>query len=62
MLRLFSIVALPAAVAGCASAPPYGYSDPAYGAGYYTPGPGIGVGAGGGSTGGAVGAGIGVGF
>lgn len=31
MLRLFGILALAAAVAGCVAAPPYGYSDPAYG-------------------------------
>ncbi|AXF06248.1 hypothetical protein [Paraburkholderia hospita] len=62
MLRLCGILALAAAVAGCVTAPPYGYSDPAYGPGYYAPGPSIGVGVGGGSLGGGVGVGVGVGF
>ena len=62
MPRLFGILALAAAVAGCVAAPPYGYSDPAYGPGYYAPGPSIGVGVGGGSLGGGVGVGVGVGF
>jgi hypothetical protein len=62
MLRLFGILALAAAVSGCAAAPPYGYSDPAYGPGYYAPGPSLGVGVGGGGLGGGVGVGVGVGF
>ena len=64
MPRLFGILALAlaAAVSGCVAAPPYGYSDPAYGPGYYAPGPSIGVGVGGGSLGGGVGVGVGVGF
>ncbi|OUL77933.1 hypothetical protein SAMN05446935_9883 [Burkholderia sp. YR290] len=62
MLRLFGCLALAAAVSGCVAAPPYGYSDPAYGPGYYGPGPNIGVGVGGGSLGGGVGVGVGVGF
>jgi hypothetical protein len=62
MLRLFGILAMVAAVSGCVAAPPYGYSDPAYGPGYYPPGPSIGVGVGGGSLGGGVGVGVGVGF
>lgn len=62
MLRLFGCLALAAAVSGCAAAPPYGYDDPAYGPGYYGPGPSIGVGVGGGSIGGGVGIGVGVGF
>jgi hypothetical protein len=63
MLRLFRIIALTLAVSGCVSAPPYGYGDPAYGPGYYAPGPSIGVGVGsGGGIGGGVGVGVGVGF
>ncbi len=63
MVRLFGILALAAAVAGCASAPPYDSNYPAYGGpGYYTPGPSVGVGVGGGSFGGGVGVGVGVGF
>lgn len=62
MLRLFSIMTLAAAVEGCASAPPDGSPDPAYGAGYYAPGPAICIGVSGGSAGGAVGVSIGVGF
>jgi hypothetical protein len=63
MLSLLGILALAAAVSGCVAAPPYGSSDPAYGPGYYAPGPsiGVGVGVGGGSLGGGVGVGVGVG-
>ncbi|BFG80611.1 hypothetical protein PTKU46_86450 [Paraburkholderia terrae] len=49
-------------LSGYVAAPPYGYNDPAYGPGYYAPGPTIGVGVGGGSVGGGVGVGVGVGF
>nr|WP_244832317.1 hypothetical protein [Caballeronia sp. TF1N1] len=62
MLRLFFSVTLVAASSGCVSAPPYGYEDPAYGPGYYAPGPSIGVGVGGGRFGGGGGVGVGVGF
>ena len=62
MLRLFGILTLAVVFSGCVSAPPYGYSDPAYGPGYYAPGPSIGVGVGGGSYGSGVGVGVGVGF
>ena len=61
MLRLFGILAVAAAVSGCVAAPPYGYSDPAYGPTYYAPGPSIGIGVGGGSFGGRGGGGVGVG-
>jgi hypothetical protein len=62
MIRLFSILALAAAVSGCVVASPYGYGDSAYGPSYYPPGPSIGVGVGGGSLGGGGGVGLGVGF
>jgi hypothetical protein len=65
MLKLFSISVLAVAFSGCVTAPPYGYSDPAYGGpAYYAPGPSIGVGVGGGSGsfGSGVGVGVGVGF
>ncbi|WP_250517016.1 hypothetical protein [Caballeronia sp. INDeC2] len=62
MFRLLSFIALAGVVSGCVSAPPYGYGDPAYGPGYYAPGPSIGVGVGGGSFGGGVGGGVGVGL
>ena len=65
MMRLFSILSLVAAVAGCVTASPYGY-EPApaygYGPGYYAPRTSIGIGVGGGSIGGGVGGGVGVGF
>ena len=53
MLRLFGILTLAVVFSGCVSAPPYGYSDPAYGPGYYAPGPSIGVGVGGGELAGS---------
>lgn len=62
MLKLVVILTLAVAFSGCVTAPPYGYSDPAHGPGYYTPGPSIGVGVGGGSFGSGVGVGVGVGF
>ncbi|SAK73261.1 hypothetical protein AWB80_04072 [Caballeronia pedi] len=61
MLRLLSILTLAAAFSGCVAAPPYGYSDPAYGP---APGPrvGVGVGVGTGGFGSGGGVGVGVGF
>jgi hypothetical protein len=62
MCRLFFILALAAGISACVSAAPYDNGYPAYGTGYYAPGPAIGVGVGGGSFGGGVGVGLGVGF
>nr|WP_061127559.1 MULTISPECIES: hypothetical protein [Caballeronia] len=62
MLKLFSILMLAVVFSGCVTAPPYSDGAPAYGPGYYAPGPSIGVGVGGGSYGSGVGVGVGVGF
>jgi hypothetical protein len=62
MFKLFGLLTLAVAFSGCVAAPPYGYSEPVYGPGYYAPGPSIGVGIGGGSFGSGVGVGVGVGF
>jgi len=67
MMKLFGILTLAAAVAGCVAVQPSGYGDPYYGYGpdYYAPRTAIGVGVGGSSFGGASvggGVGIGVGF
>jgi hypothetical protein len=61
MKRLFGVLALAAAMAGCAATPPY-ESDSGYGPGYYAPRTGVGIGIGGGGFGGgSVGGGVGVG-
>ncbi|GJH38568.1 hypothetical protein CBA19CS91_37445 [Paraburkholderia hospita] len=60
MCRLFFILAL--AFQHAYPLPPNDNGYPAYGTGYYAPGPAIGVGVGGGSFGGGVGVGLGVGF
>jgi hypothetical protein len=62
MLKLFGMSLLAVAFSGCVTAPPYGYGEPAYGRGYYAPGPSVGIGVGGGSFGSGVGVGVGVGF
>jgi hypothetical protein len=64
MMRLFGILTLAGAVAGCVAVQPNGYGDPyyGYGPGYYTPSTAIGVGVGGSSFGrGSVGGGVGLG-
>lgn len=57
MIRLVSILALVAGLAGCVAAPPSGY-----GPDYSAPRTSIGIGVGNGNMGGGVGGGVGVGF
>jgi hypothetical protein len=62
MLKVLVVSVLALVSSGCVTAPPYGYGEPAYGPGYYAPGPSVGIGVGGGSFGSGVGVGVGVGF